>query len=186
MFDRDSKTEKPTPRRRQQAREKGSVARSQDLNSAVLLLGAAISLSVLGSGIINGLGEMLKDMIRRSGSLRFENGQGISIFQQEITVVGKVIFPFLLSILVIGLVVNISQVGFKVSWKAAAPQWNRLNPLSGFKRFFSVRALVELGKSLLKLTFVGLALYFAIKASALQAPWLFYMPTDQVIGEIGI
>jgi flagellar biosynthetic protein FlhB len=185
MFDRDSKTEKPTPRRRQQAREKGSVARSQDLNSAVLLLGAAITLSVMGSGIISGLGEILKDMIRHSGSLKYENGNALEMCRHEILEVGKVLMPFLLTITVIGLLVNIAQVGFKISWKAAAPQWSRLNPLSGFQRFFSVRALVELGKSLLKLTFVGIALYIALKATSLQAPWLFYMPTDQVIGEIG-
>jgi len=185
MFDRESKTEKPTPRRRQQAREKGSVARSQDLNSAVLLFGAALTLSMLGAGMIAGLGEILKSLLRQSGTMEFTQSATDAMFKQQAIATFKLLLPFLLVIMLIGVLVNVTQVGFHISWQAAAPQWGRLNPINGFQRFFSVRALVELGKSILKLLFVGLALYFSLKSAALQTPWLFYMAPEQVIGEIG-
>lgn len=185
MFDRDSKTEKPTPRRREQAREKGSVARSQDLNSAVLLLGAALTLSFFGAGIIEGLGEILKGLIRQAGTVQLDEEAIAKMFRLQTFAVGKVILPFLTTIVVIGVIINVTQVGFHVSWKAASPKWERLNPIAGFQRFFSARALVELSKSILKLLFVGLALYVTLKSASLQTPWLFFMPTDQVIGEMG-
>ncbi|MBK8128355.1 MAG: flagellar biosynthesis protein FlhB [bacterium] len=185
MFDRDSKTEKPTPRRRQQAREKGSVARSQDLNAAVLLFGAALTLSVFGAGMIEGLGEILKQMLRQAGTTEWTQSSTEALLKNQTMAAFRVLMPFLLMIMLIGALVNVSQVGFKISWQAAAPQWSRLNPINGFQRFVSVRALVELGKSVLKLLFVGLALYFAFKTAALQTPWLFYMPANQVIGEMG-
>lgn len=185
MFDRDTRTEQPTPRRREQAREKGSVARSQDLNSSVLLLGAALTLSAFGAGMISGLGEILKRLVSRSGQTSFEDFEVANLIRGELFATAKVILPFLATIMVIGLLVNVTQVGFRISWKAAAPKWERLNPITGFQRFFSVRALVELGKSLLKLLFVGLALYFTLRSASLEAPWLYYMHTDQILGEMG-
>ncbi|MCB9365985.1 MAG: flagellar biosynthesis protein FlhB [Calditrichaeota bacterium] len=185
MFDRDSRTEKPTPRRREQAREKGSVARSQDLNSAVLLFGAALTLTWLGGGIVTGLGEILSSLLRRAGKSELNMQLARDLATYETLEVAKVLLPFLLALMAFGLAVNVTQVGFRVSWKAAAPNWSRLNPLSGFKRFFSVRALVELAKSLLKLFFVGLILYFTLKSAALESSWLFFMPKEQLLPEMG-
>ncbi len=185
MFDRDSRTEAPSPRRRQQAREKGSVARSQDLNSAVLLLGAALTLSFFGAGMIDGLGEILKSLIRQAGTTKFDDASTAILIRQQLFAVAKILLPFLLTIMIIGVLINVTQVGFHISWKAAAPKWERLNPVTGFQRFFSVRSLVELGKSILKLLFVGLALYFTLQSASLQTPWMFFMPTNQIIGEMG-
>ncbi len=185
MFDRDSRTEAPSPRRRQQAREKGSVARSQDLNSAVLLLGAALTLSFFGAGMIDGLGEILKSLIRQAGTTKFDDASTAILIRQQLFAVAKILLPFLLTIMIIGVLINVMQVGFHISLKAAAPKWERLNPITGFQRFFSVRSLVELGKSILKLLFVGLALYFTLQSASLQTPWMFFMPTNQIIGEMG-
>jgi len=185
MFDRDSRTEAPSPRRRQQAREKGSVARSQDLNSAVLLLGAAMTLSFFGAGMIDGLGEILKSLIKQAGTTKFDDASTAVLIRLQVFAVAKILLPFLLTIMIIGVLINVTQVGFHISWKAAAPKWERLNPITGFQRFFSVRSLVELGKSILKLLFVGLALYFTLQSASLQTPWMFFMPTNQIIGEMG-
>lgn len=185
MFDRDSRTEKPTPRRRTQAREKGSVARSQDLNSAVVLLGAAMTLTWLGSSMVRGLGEILKELLKRSGRLELSTNEIRDLAALEILEVAKVVLPFLVSLMLVGFLVNVLQVGFHLSWKAATPNWSRLNPLSGFKRFFSIRALVELCKSLLKLGLVGLVLFFTLQAASLESSWLFFMPKEQMIPEMG-
>lgn len=185
MFDRDSRTEKPTPRRRTQAREKGSVARSQDLNSAVVLLGAAITLTWLGSSMVSGLGEILKDLLKRSGRLDLGIKEIQDLAALELVEVAEVVLPFLVTLMLVGFLVNVLQVGFQLSWKAAAPNWSRLNPMSGFKRFFSTRAVVELCKSLLKLGLVGLVLFFTLQAASLESSWLFFMPKEQMIPEMG-
>lgn len=185
MFDRDSRTEKPTPRRRTQAREKGSVARSQDLNSAVVLLGAAITLTWLGSSMVSGLGEILKDLLKRSGRLDLGIKEIQDLAALELVEVAEVVLPFLGTLMLVGFLINVLQVGFQLSWKAAAPNWSRLNPMSGFKRFFSTRAVVELCKSLLKLGLVGLVLFFTLQAASLESSWLFFMPKEQMIPEMG-
>ncbi|MCL4304987.1 flagellar biosynthesis protein FlhB [bacterium] len=185
MFDRDSRTEKPTPRRRTQAREKGSVARSQDLNSAVVLLGAAITLTWLGSSMVSGLGGILKDLLKRSGRLDLGIKEIQDLAALELVEVAEVVLPFLVTLMLVGFLVNVLQVGFQLSWKAAAPNWSRLNPMSGFKRFFSTRAVVELCKSLLKLGLVGLVLFFTLQAASLESSWLFFMPKEQMIPEMG-
>ena len=99
MFDRDSRTEQPTPRRRTEARDKGSVARSQDLNSAVLLLGAALTLKWFGSSIIQGLGEILKQLLSRAGSTELGGEQYRDLLTQQVVESGKVLLPFLLALL---------------------------------------------------------------------------------------
>jgi flagellar biosynthetic protein FlhB len=103
----------------------------------------------------------------------------------QIWEIAKIIGPFMLAIMAVGLIVNVSQVGFHISWKAAEPQWSRINPLNGFGRFFSVRALVELGKSLAKLIVVGAVLTYALLGAAQEIPWLFFMSPAQIAPEIG-
>ena len=74
------------------------------------------------------------------------------------------VVPFLMVALVVGVASNIMQVGFLVSSEAIQPQMNRINPVEGFKRIFSVRALFELVKSLLKISIIGLVSYSYLRS----------------------
>jgi len=165
MADEDQgqeRTEQATPKRREEAREKGQVAVSREVASAVIL-GASLIYFYFGSGrFMEGITEIMKTAFRDSGHvlLTQQNIQGLAL-----TFVYKMfllIFPLLLAVFVAGFLANVLQVGFVFSWEAVQPKLSKIDPIKGMKRLFSLRSLVELVKSLLKITVVGIIAYLMI------------------------
>ncbi len=159
----EDKTEAPTPRRRQEAREDGQVARSVELNAALILTVALIIIRYTGPT----LGQRLQNAIVYSLT-HFPNGD---LTQERVSAelvrllleVGTALAPLLLGVVVVALVSNALQVGLVFSTKALAVKGNRLNPLPGIARMFSARAAVELVKSLMKIAIVGMIIYSFLK-----------------------
>jgi flagellar biosynthetic protein FlhB len=157
------KTEAPTPRRRSEARQQGQVARSADLSSALLLLGAILSLSWFGPHL---MASLLKSM-----QLFLTVGDGAEVARVDVrpTVVAVAMAvlsaagPILLGVMIAGVLSNMLQVGFLFTTKPLMPRLDKLNPLGGFGRLFSSRTVVQLGMNLLKLTMVCLVAYSAIR-----------------------
>jgi flagellar biosynthesis protein FlhB len=145
------------------AREDGNVAKSQDLSAAWTLLIALIAMYLMGPSIFRGLLEMSQ----------YYFGQGIreeitvDTFQ-EVTMVALarlawMLIPLLLMMMGAGLTINLVQVGFLFTTKAITPKLDKINPIKGLKRFVSLRTLVELVKSLLKVGLVGVIVYFTMR-----------------------
>ena len=156
------KTEAATPRRREESRRKGQVARSQELNSVVVLMAGISSIYLLGDILYRDLSVL---MIKTLESIHtFEMTP--TNFQAHLLGWGMTFFgamgPILLTIGVAALAVSLAQVGFLVSEEALVPKFNRLNPISGAKRIFSKRSLVELAKGILKVLIVGYVSYLTI------------------------
>jgi flagellar biosynthetic protein FlhB len=146
--DRSQKTEKPTPKRLREAREKGQVARSQDLTAWV---GMLITTQLISSTVAHGgktFGTMLDHMGQaaakpdEAGATRFATEAAKS----AITLMA----PLLITLTLVTIVVGISQVGLKPSMKRLKPDFSRLNPFKGIKRLFSVQSYWELAKNLMK------------------------------------
>jgi len=165
MADEDQgqeRTEQATPKRREEAREKGQVAVSREVASAVIL-GASLIYFYFGSGhFMEGITEIMKTAFRDSGHalLTQQNIHGLAL-----TFVYKVfllIFPLLLAVFVAGFLANVLQVGLVFSWEAVQPKLSKIDPIKGLQRLFSLRSLVELVKSLLKIAVVGLIAYLMI------------------------
>lgn len=156
------KTEQATPKRRDEARRKGQTAKSQELNSAVVLLAALASLYVLGGMLFNNLAGFTASTISQSYTYDF------SAMSVRTHVIGwaRVFFgtvgPVLLVVGVAAFVVSISQVGFVLNEEALNFKPNRLDPIQGAKRIVSTRSLVELFKGILKITIVGVISYWVI------------------------
>ncbi|KAB2954383.1 flagellar biosynthesis protein FlhB [Heliorestis acidaminivorans] len=156
------KTEKATPKKRQDSRKKGQVARSQEVNSAIILLVTFLTLFFLGQQTIDGIQRLTSHIL---GVLTGTEITPITVFSVglDITILASLLVaPFLLVAMAAGLTASYLQVGFLFSTEAIKVKWNRINPLSGFKRIFSKRALVELVKSILKVSFVGYIAYMVI------------------------
>ena len=155
----DDKTEQATPRKRQEVRRKGQVARSGEINAACGLLACLLALRVGGPYMASGLAGLI-----RAG---FELAPVSTLSPRELSVglmslllaTGKILTPVLGAAAVAGLVGNVCQVGFNFTLQPLNPDWTRLNPIRGFARIFSMRALVELAKSLLKVVVVGWVAY---------------------------
>ena len=157
------KTEKATPKKREDARKKGQVARSADLNGATVLLAGLLALSVAGGAIVGRMQEGMHDTLLQVAAPGIVDRQGIGdLLLGAVRDTGMAVAPIAGACLVAGVLASVLQVGFKPSLKAAAPDPKRINPLQGAKNLLGPNALVEGGKSIVKVAVVG-----AIVAAAL-------------------
>ncbi|MFA5536021.1 MAG: flagellar biosynthesis protein FlhB [Bacillota bacterium] len=167
LFADSEKTEEATPHRKQEARKKGQVAKSTDLNAALGLL--VVMLMVFA----------LKDYFLKYilGFLDLTLGHWLSqpLSQENLGHLGtemtatyfNLMAPLFIAAVSIGILSNAGQVGLKISTESIKPKLSHLNPIQGFKRMFSRRSLVELAKSLFKIILVGF-ISFKIIVGALE------------------
>ncbi|HHX18122.1 MAG TPA: flagellar biosynthesis protein FlhB, partial [Clostridium sp.] len=156
--DSGEKTEKATPRKRKKAREDGQVLQSREITSAIVLLCMFITLRVFGSFIYEGILEVFKIFFtqwQEVESIYSIKGM-IKLYLQVGIAFLKIILPIFAVALITGLIMGYSQVGFLFTTKTLQIKLNRLNPLSGLKRIFSVRSLTELIKAIFKIVVVGM------------------------------
>ena len=151
------KTEKPTPKRLDEARRKGNVAKSTDLNGAVVLMVGLFTLIITGHSTVSHVQEVMTSSLSQLQDPSVVSIDGIG---QLMTGTGKQVLlacaPVALACMAAGVVVNIAQVGKpKLSFEGIKPQPKKINPVSGFKNIYGPNALVEGGKSLLKVAVVA-------------------------------
>jgi len=162
--DQGEKTEAPTARRRQEARERGQVARSMDLSSAVILLAALVALNFLGGGMFTRLGAMMGKLLAIPAGTAWDvAGMGETV-RTCLVGIAMVLLPLLVTIMLAGLLGNLMQVGFIFSAEPLKPDLGKLNPIAGAKRMFSKKALVRLVMSLGKVAIVAGIAYATIRS----------------------
>ncbi len=150
------KTEAPTPRRRQEAREEGNVARSTDLSAACALLAAILLLYVLGFKILRGLGRTLEAMLSTALTANPTRSDDLAVLPAFAgRVLAESVVPLLLGIACVALLATIGQVGFLFTTRPLTPQLSRLSPLRGAKNLVSARAGVRLLMSVAKVFVIG-------------------------------
>lgn len=155
----DEKTEAATPHRREEARQKGQVAKSSDLNAAVVVLAIIAVLYSLrgyfGENITGYIQQILSNEIGTSlSSVQFFN-----VYKLTLIFCLKIMAPIFGAAIVFGLLVNFLQVGMLVAFEGLKPQLSHISPIEGFKRIFSKKALFEFFKTLLKVIVIGLITY---------------------------
>lgn len=155
----EEKTEEPTSKRRTEAREKGQVARSVELNSAFIILTAFYVLKMIGSHVYYKLIAFMGFMFTGFSTRDFTVEAMQTLFINIAITFVEITFPLMLAILVISLTINFLQVGFTFTLQPLAWKFDKLNPINGFKRIFSSRALMELVKSLFKIAIIGYFIY---------------------------
>ncbi len=157
------KTEQATPKKREEARKKGQVAKSQEAASAGVLLACLIFFWFGASGIIEKMMNIIKWMLAQSGRFNIDthsiNGLMIGLLYK----VFVMLFPLFLTAFIIALFVNYLQVGFVLSSESVQPKLSKLDPIKGFGKIFSIRSLVELSKNIFKLSIIGFIVYSGIK-----------------------
>ena len=159
--DSGDKTEKATPKKRKDAREKGQVLQSKEINTALLLLSVFLGVKLFGGYIYNSISVFLKTLITEYAktSDTFSISRVYKIFAEIGTILLKTMGPLLAIALVTSLIVEYAQVGFLFTMKTLGFKFDRINPLKGIKRMFSMRSLVELLKSIIKVIIVGFVAY---------------------------
>lgn len=159
----EDKTEAATPRKRQESRDEGQVARSAELNSALVLVAGLFLIKFM----IPNLAGHLKDVFVTSFTSFSTNditvGQVFHDLVRLLLYIGLTIAPVVLGVMVVGTISNVVQVGFHISGKAMQFKGSRLNPLPGIQRMFSLNSWVELLKSLAKIGIVLAIVYSYLK-----------------------
>ena len=157
------KTEPATPRRREEARRKGQVFKSTDLNAAVIMAAGAIAAYLLYPYIIQSLHDftVLYLLERTTSEITIQYANELLL--EVLYLLGRMVLPIMAACFIAALLISYLQVGFVFSGEPLAPKLERLNPVQGFQRIFSKRALVELLKSLLKVVITGWIVYSVIR-----------------------
>lgn len=144
------KTEEPTAKREQDARKKGDIARSKELNTVMVLIVGSFMIWLTGDQIIKGMWQVMEGAFKIERNELFDPLVTVNNLQLAMQEALVFVAPFLAAMVVAALAGPISMGGWSFSAEAIAPKASKMNPIEGFKRMFAVRSLIELVKSLLK------------------------------------
>ncbi len=162
------KTEPATPKKLNESRENGQVAKSKELIMAISLLALFIIIKIyvgnMGEKLINTFKDFYNsfDVIVGDSSKGYPVGLACSTIGNMFISILNIVVPILLIAAVISILGNMLQQSWKVTAKPMKPKLSKISPLSGFKRIFSVRQLLELLKSIAMITIIGIVVYTTI------------------------
>ncbi|MBN1164114.1 MAG: flagellar biosynthesis protein FlhB [Candidatus Krumholzibacteriota bacterium] len=175
------KTERATPKRRKEARGKGQVAKSQEINSFIILTAGTLIIFSFHGYIVRSI----LHVFARAFSVSPEcveagniSNLGWEIFYSFFPIVS----PFFIGIVAAGLMANLGQVGFHVTPDVLSPKFDKLNPVNGLKRILSWRSVVEASKGLVKIGIIGFVAYQAIRPAINQILSLSLSSQPDLIG----
>jgi len=154
------KTEVPTEKKRRESREEGQVAFSKELSSAALLAGIVLTLVATSPIILDAMRQLMSQIFRDLAQSEELSIDSIFTLSGEIlSIILPAFAPFVAVIIFVGIFASVLQVGVLITFKAIAPKFNKISPLTGLKRLFSSQSLADFLKSMAKLIIVGFVGY---------------------------
>ncbi|MBF0310692.1 MAG: flagellar biosynthesis protein FlhB [Magnetococcales bacterium] len=187
--DKHSKTEDPTSKRLEDARKKGQVPNSREVGTALLFLAAILLFALQGKTLWEALQGKMHFLL--SGQIQDDLTEtGLVVLAREL-VVSMLwdLAPFFGLFVAFGVLGSLFQHGWIISLESLQPKFSKVNPAQGLKRIFSSRSVIELFKSILKMTVVSLAVYWSIEdlrleiatLSATSLPYVIELMTDHTM-----
>ncbi|WP_038160591.1 type III secretion system export apparatus subunit SctU [Verrucomicrobium sp. BvORR106] len=157
------KNEPPTPKKLRDARKKGQVAKSQDVGTAALTIASFVTIGIMWPSMVEQAKELIllpvqyyhKPFAQGSMELMLAIGRKILLMSM----------PILMVVMVVGLAAGFGQIGFMLTFEPLKPELKKLNPMDKAKQIFSMKSLVELLKSTIKVGVIGIIIYYVTKAS---------------------
>lgn len=171
-----SRTEKATPKRRGEAHEKGSFPKSADFDATMVLWVNFFLFLAVGTTTMSMLARVVGAFLARARPGAIDQGQVGQVGVEVAAILAKVLLPFLLVNLVLGIVIQVAQHGLRFNPALLIPKPEKLNPVAGFQKLFSVRSFIEFLKSVLKFAIVAWVAWMVISPriplmlSALKIP----------------
>jgi flagellar biosynthetic protein FlhB len=157
------KTERATPKKRDEARRTGQIARSVELNGAVVLIAAVLALSAFAPALFRSIQETSVALLALVSTPQVVSAAGLpTVLAGAAKHVGLAVLPLLGSCLLAGIAINVVQTKGKLSPEAIKPKFSKLNPLTGFKNLFSPNSIVEAAKGLFKVVVIGAVVALAV------------------------
>jgi flagellar biosynthetic protein FlhB len=176
------KTERPTQKRLEEARKKGQIPRSSELTAAAVVLMAGAGLHFVGRSLGSGLFEMMRSGLSLSREQALDASSAVSMFAGSAQHALLAAAPVLGLTLVAALLAPLTIGGWNLTFNTLAPDFSRLSPLSGFKRVFSMRGLVELVKAFAKFGVVAMVAVIFLWLKTDEMLTLGAEPTGAAIG----
>jgi flagellar biosynthesis protein FlhB len=182
----NDKTEKATPKKKEEARKKGQVAKSMDLNGAVVLLAALLALSAFAPKMYHRMADATREILAYVSQPDIVGREGVGKVLSEVASAWLLsVAPIAAVCLAAGRLVSIAQVGFHPSPAALKPEMKKLNPLQGAKQIFGTHALFEGTKSIVKVTAVGAIALIAVLPKLEEIAALVGMPPAVFLPMLG-
>jgi len=170
------KTEKATPKKRFESRKKGQVAKSQELPSSFLFLFVFASFLALGKYFSSRFDPLFKDFFTNMLLMEVTIPNIMELGTEILIDIVLLLAPIFILVIIVGVAGNVVQIGFLLTGETMKPKLEKINPISGFKRIFSMRSLVEFLKSILKFTLIGIIVYRFIVGELDTIKSLVYVP----------
>jgi flagellar biosynthetic protein FlhB len=153
------KTEKATPKRKREARERGQVLKSTEVVSAFSLLTMFGVLLIFGNTLATGIMGMMKSFFTMDLPGVADKSVMVKTLGESILDYLRIIAPILAAALACGVIFNVAQSGWNFTTKPLAPKFEKISPMAGFKRIFSRRTVFELIKSIVKIAVLAWVAY---------------------------
>ena len=184
----DDLTEEPSQHRLDELRQQGQVAQSRELSATIALLGVMLALYFLSGNFVKEITELMKDIFTKD-LLRPLDVDSWTAFSEVGWRCGRVVvlsvMPIVCSSLVLGVATSVAQTGFIFTTEPLNPDFNRLDPIGGLMKLFSLKSVVESFKSLLKVTVIATAVYSAIKGQLDFLPSVIGLNVSQLMVYVG-
>ena len=160
----DDRTEKPTAKRKKEARRKGQIPKSPDVSAWLILLAGSVLIPMLFRSADKKLVQMWGQVNNVIANPTTPGAVGV--FEKGLSDTASLVLPTVAAFAVVGIFANVAQSGLVLSLEAAKPKWNKLNPLAGIKKLFSTQSLWQLGKEVVKLLFLVFMAYGTVSGLA--------------------
>lgn len=161
----EEKTEEATPKKKRDARKKGQIPKSKEVPLAVTLAASTLVISVLGAYVGNNLMKLITYFLSLIGHNSLDYGSAMSYTKAGMLRFGMVVLPTVLPIMILGVVGNVIQTGPLLTDEPLKPKFDKLNPINGFKRIFSMRTVMDALKDIAVVTVVGSVGYSYLKGN---------------------
>jgi flagellar biosynthetic protein FlhB len=180
QFFAQEKTEKATPKKRKEAREKGQVARSMEIPGAFVMLSTFAGLMMFAG--------YFKDHLYRLFTVPFRDYMSLNVTAETVGVIFgnltiqalMMLAPIFFIAIAAAIITNYAQFGFLLTGQTLMPKFNKLNPIEGAKRIFSLRAAIEFLKSMLKMLVIGILVFTTLWGEKDKLVALSMLPLEDV------
>ncbi|MCP4127039.1 MAG: flagellar type III secretion system protein FlhB [Gammaproteobacteria bacterium] len=183
--DGQEKTEQPTPKRLDDAKKKGQIARSKELNTMAITLIGGIAMVSMSNHFGSGLWDLMTNNFTIPRQDMYDPTAMVTRLAQAVEDGLFMLFPFFLVVVVLAVLSSVALGGVAISGESMTPKLSKLNPLKGLKRVFSLKGLLELLKALAKFLLVGSATGLMLWTSLGNFLGLSQMELGKAVSEMG-
>ncbi|WP_420566446.1 flagellar biosynthesis protein FlhB [Thalassobaculum sp.] len=182
--DQSEKTEEPTPKKLSEARNKGQIATSKEVNSFAVLLGATLVIGIFGPFVALRVYSPLAGIVEKAGTMPIDQGSSGDILFDLFTSVLIALSPVFAVFMVLALAASLGQSGILFTAEPITPKFDKISPIKGFSRLFSLRSIVEFLKGIAKMGVVGTVALILVLPELDRLETIVQMDVRQLLEEI--